>query len=492
MKITFKNKNRSLTRFKKAKILESLVSYAKQFSQNIGHDFTDRTILLTAITGSAATEIGGRTSASVFHYMRKKDHATVDDIEFFQDTRLSVIDEISFAAYHSILGKISNNLKGFTECQKYIYGKHAICFLGDFCQLEDIGGDCIYKNRNGIYWEQSLTCMVELKGTHRFNDCKDMKTIMPNMRDGVLSEEDRRILNSRVINGNEVKKPNPLETKYATFYNKKRSQINANVFRNYLKTYHHVNSESKIPHTAIVIKAGTTWDKSKIALSFDQRKVLFEECSEADVKRGTSQMCAPLLCLFSGCNLMVTENEDVLHGIANGSVCRFRKLVLKTGSNMKKIKMYDRWVHAVGMEDVEYIEVEWQDCEHFVGKFRLKPKVAKFRVKYPINEFGIKSRLQTNIELQFLPVIVNHATTGHKLQGKTVKSVVIAEWSKVKNWAYVVLSRVKTLCGLFLISPIPEDIDFGPAADYLDMMQNLRRTVLATPEQVSGLKHDIS
>ena len=105
MKITFKNKNRSLTRFKKAKILESLVSYAKQFSQNIGHDFTDRTILLTAITGSAATEIGGRTSASVFHYMRKKDHATVDDIEFFQDTRLSVIDEISFAAYHSIFGK---------------------------------------------------------------------------------------------------------------------------------------------------------------------------------------------------------------------------------------------------------------------------------------------------------------------------------------------------------------------------------------------------
>ena len=78
--------------------------------------------------------------------MRKKDHATIADIEFFQDTRLSVIDEISFAAYHSILEKISNNLKEFTECQKHIYGKLAICFLGDFCQLEAIGGDCIYKN----------------------------------------------------------------------------------------------------------------------------------------------------------------------------------------------------------------------------------------------------------------------------------------------------------------------------------------------------------
>jgi hypothetical protein len=64
---------------------------------------------------------------------------------------------------------------------------------------------------------------------------------------------------------------------------------------------------------------------------------------------------------------------------------------------------------------------------HFVGKFRLKPKVGTFRVKYPISEFRVKAHVQTNIELQHLPVIVNHATTGHKLQGKTVKSFVIAE-----------------------------------------------------------------
>jgi hypothetical protein len=76
---------------------------------------------------------------------------------------------------------------------------------------------------------------------------------------------------------------------------------------------------------------------------------------------------------------------------------------------------------------------------------------------------------------------VNHATTGHKLQGKTVKSLVIAEWSKVENWAYVVLSRVKTLSGLFLM--IPEDINFGPAEDYLDMMRSLRQRILATPDQ---------
>jgi hypothetical protein len=58
------------------------------------------------------------------------------------------------------------------------------------------------------------------------------------------------------------------------------------------------------------------------------------------------------------------------------------------------------------------------------------------------------------------------------------------------NWAYVVLSCVKTLSGLFLMSPIPEDIDFGPAEDYLDMMQSLRQRILATPDQVTKLKNN--
>jgi hypothetical protein len=150
--------------------------------------------------------------------------------------------------------------------------------------------------------------------------------------------------------------------------------------------------------------------------------------------------------------------------------------------------MYDYWVHAVGMDAVKYIEVEWQDCDHFVGKFRLKPQVAAFKVKYPICEFGLNIRIQTSIKLQFLPVIVNHATTGHKLQGKTVESLVIAEWSRVKNWNYVVFSRVKRLSGLFLMEPIPEDIDFLPASNYLEMMADLRKTILATPEQFLELK----
>jgi hypothetical protein len=150
--------------------------------------------------------------------------------------------------------------------------------------------------------------------------------------------------------------------------------------------------------------------------------------------------------------------------------------------------MYDYWVHAVGMDAVEYIEVEWQDCDHFVGNFRMKPQVAAFKVNYPICEFGLNTRIQTSIELQFFPVIVNHATTGHKLQRKSVESLVIAEWLRVKNWNFVVFSRVKRLSSLFLMEPIPEDFDFLSASNYLEMMADLRKIILATPEQVLELK----
>ena len=51
--------------------------------------------------------------------------------------------------------------------------------------------------------------------------------------------------------------------------------------------------------------------------------------------------------------------------------------------------------------------------------------------------------------LQF-PIISNTCTTGHKLQGCTVDSILANDWFYGANWAYVVLSRVRTMAGLYL------------------------------------------
>ena len=57
------------------------------------------------------------------------------------------------------------------------------------------------------------------------------------------------------------------------------------------------------------------------------------------------------------------------------------------------------------------------------------------------------------------PVNSNIATTGHKLQGHTEKHLIVTSWNySFPNWVYIVLSRVKTLCGLGLVKELNDDL----------------------------------
>jgi hypothetical protein len=97
-----------------------------------------------------------------------------------KETRLNIIDEVSFAGYHTALVGTSHFLQKATECNEFQYGKAAMCFLGDFCQLETIDKD-VYKQVEYIRKNLS-TVLVELKGTHRYKNCPVLQRIMPKMR----------------------------------------------------------------------------------------------------------------------------------------------------------------------------------------------------------------------------------------------------------------------------------------------------------------------
>ena len=68
-----------------------------------------------------------------------------------------------------------------------------------------------------------------------------------------------------------------------------------------------------------------------------------------------------------------------------------------------------------------------------------------------------------------IPANSNDATTGHKLQEMSNNVVIVLSWptgglSKMfKNWEYVVLSRVHTLSGLYLVEPLDIDKSFNPS-----------------------------
>jgi hypothetical protein len=415
-----------------------------------------------------------------------------DDIAAFQDTRINIIDEISFADHDKDLAKISSRLQSYTECHQYMYGKIPIAFLGDFRQLEAVGGNAIYKHPRSLYWDQALNCMVELKGTHRFGKCDVLPGIMSELHANGLSDEHREIFNKRVVNGKDVSLPVVSTARFATFHNRNRAEINANLFEQYLNENHANATETDIPTSAIVIKSNPKWARCKKKLNYGQRKVFFEECSEADTKNGNGKRFCPLLCLFSGCLLMGTENEDVTHGIANGTQSIFEKVKLKQRKKPHPMQLHGKWVYAVDIEDVQYLKLRWHDSDKFSGTFKVFPKEGTFNVSYPVKEFGRKMRVKAAFKVTHFPLVINHATTGHKLQGKSMDELVIAEWSSVQNWAYVVLSRVRTIEGLFLMSKIPPDIDFSPPEEYTEMMNRLRSTILATPSDMEEYRSRVT
>ena len=454
--------------------MDELQKYCNMFSQKIGYNFHKGSILLTAHTGCAATEIGGETTTTAFGLHKNATFPTTDEISIFSDLRMSAIDEVSFLDHDRHLKKISNRLQLLTECREHVCGKRPILFLGDFRQLFPVKGKSILKFPNSLYWEEAINCFVELKGTHRFNKCPVMKEIMPQLHATGLSEEHREILNSRVIDGVNVKYPNASKSRTATYFNKARAEHNKHVFRKYLENHHSQDRNMHVPKTALVIKSKPSWGESKQSLSPTSRKIFFEYCTDAHVVNSKNTHCDPFLKLIYGCPIMGTTNANVASGVANGTCSVFEKATFKQGKKPSLIQIDGYWVYAIDIEDVEFITLRWTDSK-FEGTFRIYPSAGCFTVKFPIwDEQGKLKRISHSLHIVHFPILTNYATAGHKLQGKSLESLVISEWSTKENWAHVVLSRVRTLDGLFLTSPIPREVSFTPSFEYTRMMQSLR------------------
>jgi hypothetical protein len=91
-----------------------------------------------------------------------------------------------------------------------------------------------------------------------------------------------------------------------------------------------------------------------------------------------------------------------------------------------------------------------------------------------------------NIVMHQLPVNSNIATTGHKLQGMSKLMMVVTEWGSFPSWIYVVLSRVTTQAGLFLLKPLTRRIEsFAVSKELLNFerkMQELEDNFIARIE----------
>ena len=148
------------------------------------------------------------------------------------------------------------------------------------------------------------------------------------------------------------------------------------------------------------------------------------------------------------------------HQITNGAICSFKCLKLKNGhQDCNTIKIDGYYVRCVSVSNVEYIELQLMEGEHN-KTIRLTPITGTAIAKFP-DPMDLKTgtdnkckRLSKRIQLIQFPINYANARTTHKLQGKSLESVMVSTWSYTINWIYVVLSRVRTSTGLFVRMPL--------------------------------------
>ncbi len=199
--------------------------------------------------------------------------------------------------------------------------------------------------------------------------------------------------------------------------------------------------------------------------------------------------------LIIGRPYMILGNLDTTAGITNGTLATLVDIVLSSRAKPFLTPVL-RWgekqhsgtqqVHTIAATDVEALVFEHTDSHyrqqrlhsplptgHFPIQIRPDDKLEKI-TPFP-------RRRDTVLVKQFLCTPA-FAITGHKLQGRTLPSLVVTGWGHHAyggdGWLYVVLSRVRTFSSLYLMEPLrtPPEL-FQCRIEIVREVNRLRTTV---------------
>jgi hypothetical protein len=212
----------------------------------------------------------------------------------------------------------------------------------------------------------------------------------------------------------------------------------------------------------------------------------------------------------------------------NGTLCRVVGVKLKDNSQSYRWKnFYGKKVWTVNAVDVESIELEHypkspaiqlletqlkkaskiledkclsreqrkvanqrvieltESLRVMTAKHRFKLEPQQYSTTVHVKPHPMAPETELRCKMLQLPINVNDATTGHKLQGMSKDVVIITSWPTgglFKNWEYVVLSRVRTRQGLYLFRAIDLQKSFKPSDElalFLKRAKTKERAFLA-------------
>ena len=329
---------------------------------------------------------------------------------------------------------------------------------------------------------------------------------------------------------------------YACPTNKERNAIQAAIFQKHIQATHpNVTCDEMPPEHTLIIEGNITSSISHTTRQRIDRHLrhrIITSCGDANVMMGSKHI-DPALCIYIGAYLICIDNKHLTAKVprGNGTLCRVLGVKLKDNAQSYKWKNY----YGKKVWTVNAADVEWVECEHvnksnvmtqlesqikeLKNELDLPPKNHKSdskAIKSKIDELNKKLAKEMNGRVfklepeQFTPEVTvkhyhasskkivfrckmmqipansNDATTGHKLQGMSKDAMIVSSWptgslaAMFKNWEYVVLSRVRTLSGLYLVKPIDMDKSFQPSpqlASYMDKIRKFEKDMLEKRQQ---------
>jgi hypothetical protein len=468
----------------KTAVIDLLMEYAREYCSYLDNfEFTSRTIVVTAMTGVAATIILSETTHSAV-YLNQKRPIEAEQVEMWSSTRLLIIDEISFASKEDFM-ELHKKLQHLKQCILSRYGGLHIIFAGDFRQLEPVGVTNNGESKKPVYAEacpefkEWVNCFVELSGMHRFKDDPEWGYVLIRFRDGTLTLSDIDAINEGSVVDPQTLLPENM--RYATYFNRDRDSINAALFQERCRQVFEMtgNTEDSIMIFSDNIQVQ---NGSKTYTPFQNSTTFWEHCGEDDVKppRAAGRL-DPVLRLYRNCRVMLPANSDVSKGQANGTQATVEGIVLKPGERPQQVLLDGSIpVTAVRASQVAYISLRHSNDRIRPPTFSIRPKEYTFKgkiLKPHVLQVKGNERELLQMKATQLPILINNATTGHRLQGSGVDSLFIHNWSYVQNWVYVMLSRVRTRAGLFCRKPLSKDLSKYAVPQQLEaMLHNFRTT----------------
>jgi len=379
----------------KSHVIKCCRMYCKMFCDAIGKPFNFSVFPITATTNAAAALLQGCTihSAALLN-------KSVVQIEFGCDvnwpmTKILIIDEISMAT-SSLFKSLDKNLRILTGNRRLLYGGIHIVFTGDFMQLAPVQGTPIYQNFDDYFWHQCLNSAIFLdERNHRFINDPLWGEILQRCQLGVPTDQDINTINARLLGT--VVLPN--------------------------------NEQNK-----------------DVGPEF--HKLLWALCGDDNLTVGNSCKVDPCLKLIKGIPLMVNTNTGKENRIVKGIIGDFVGVIWKHQCNAHVEDYLGYKVQCAYVSDIEFIVLRL----HVDGRLvHISPEMFHPVIKFPgCNNMNVLK----GYTIQQFPVNVSLAITGHKLQGMTVDILILSEIHLTQNWLYVLLSRVTSLNGLYLMKPL--------------------------------------